>query len=315
MNLFILDADSKNSYTSKDISSLLGTADLTVWQLNDQELADNDYHLDAVTGVQGSFSRVVLLTQASYGIMNYHRKMIRSNPMVKYWIITITAPMSATEQQQILLEVSEIFQQQNLRYAVLFDDPQTLKGTASMIAETVPEKPQCVLFYTRETQTAAQIIQSLHTAYPDWDVLCNPGDTDWVEKYADRILLFAEDLERFAFLAKINNPDRIYTWVEAEPGTVSQQKEKIVHDTSCLMADCGFSLTQKERHILCGFSQYELFRAEIAAGAYSCTALKTNDAFVMWDEYGLPLLNRQYEENTLKHFLDEHCVLADFIDQ
>ena len=107
--------------------------------------------------------------------------------------------------------------------------------------------------------------------------------------------MFAEDLERFAFLAKINNPDRIYTWVEAEPGTVSRQKEKIVHDTSCLMADCGFSLTQKERHILCGFSQYELFRAEIAAGAYSCTALKTNDAFVMWDEYGLPLLNRQYE--------------------
>lgn len=313
MNLVIVDVDSKNSYASEDISSLLGTSDLMIWNLDDQKLIDEDYLLEAVTGVPGGFLRVVLLTKASHGIMNYHKKMIRSNPSVKYWIVTLLDTTYVADQKQILSEVSEIFQQQNIKYAVLFDDLNTLKETALMLKETVPEKPQCVLFFNIETPTVSHIVQALKTRCQDWDVLLNPNNMDWVEKYADRILLFVDDLENFRSLAKINNHDRIFTWVEAELGTVSQEKEKIVKNTARLMDECGFSLTREDTHILCGFSQYELFDAEIESKAYSYTALRNNDAFVMWDKYGLPLLNRQYEDTNLKHFLAEHCVLAGFI--
>lgn len=313
MNLVIVDADSKNSYASEDIFSLLGISDVTIWNLDDQKLANENYLLEAATGIPGGFSRVVLLTKASHGIMNYHKKMIRSNPSIKYWIVTLPDTTYVAEKKQILSEISEMFQRQNIRYAVLFDDQNTLKDTALMLKEAVPEKPQCVLFFSTETPTVSFIIQTLKISYQDWDVLLNPDNMDWVEKYADKILLFADDLINFKSLAKINNQDRIFTWVEAELGSISQEKEKIVKNTSRLMDECGFSLTREDTHILCGFSQYELFCAEIEAEAYSYTALRNNDAFVMWDEYGLPLLNKQYEDTNMKQFLAEHCVLADFI--
>lgn len=313
MDLVIVDADSKNSYSSIDISCLLGSSDLVIWNLDDQKLADENYRLEAVAGASSGFSKVILLTKASHGIMYYHKKMIRSNPSVKYWIVTLLDTIFVAEQQQILSDISEIFQHQNLRYAVLFDDPKTLKETALILKETIPEKPQCVLFFDTETPSVSNIVQSLKTANQDWDVLLNPDSIAWVEKYADRILLFAEDLDKFKSLAKINNADRIFVWVETELGTVSQQKEQIVKNMSHLMDKYGFSLTREDTHILCGFSHYELYRAEIESGAYFYTALRNNDTFVMWDEYGLPLLNKQYEDTNLKQFLTERCVLVDFI--
>ncbi|MCD7882615.1 MAG: hypothetical protein LUI87_02735 [Lachnospiraceae bacterium] len=315
MNLVIVDADSKNSYTSEEISSLLGIADLTIWDLNDQKLADEEYRLEAVTGVPEGFSRVVLLTGASHGIMNYHKKMIQSNPMVKYWVVTLPDTISTAERNQISSEVSLIFQQRNARYAVLFDAPDTLKETASILKEKILDKPQCVLLFATETPVVANVLQALRTKHQDWDVSCNPESIDWIEKYADRVLLFAEDLEKFQYLAKINNVDRIYTWVEAGLGTVNQQKEKIENDTVHLMSEYGFSFTRENKHILCGFSQYELCQAEINSGAYSYTALKSKDTFVMWDEYGLPLLNMQYVDDDLKRFLKEQCVLENFIGE
>ena len=315
MNLLIVDADSKNSYAAEELSSCLGIADLTIWYLDDKKLAEEEYLLDAVTGVSGGFLRVILLTKASHGIMNYHKKMIRSNPTVNYWVITLSETLYAAEQQQILLEVSEIFQQQNKRYAVLFDDPITLKKTSAVLKEEIPEKKQCVLFFTHETSIVNHIVDALTINNPDWDILCNPKNADWVEKYADRILLFEEGLHNFKDLAKINNSERIFVWAEAEIGTVKYQKEKLVNHTSSLMEECGFSLTREEDHILCGFSQFELFYAEIESGAYSYTALKNNDAFVMWNEYGLPLLNKQYEDANMKFFLNEHCILKNFIEK
>lgn len=313
MNLIIVDADCKNSYASEDISSQLVISDFMVWYLDDQKLADEAYLLEAVTGVSGGFSRVVLFTKASHGILKYHKKMIQSNPSVKYWIVTFPNTTFAAEQKQMISDVNEVFRQQNMRYAVLFDDPKTLKETALMLQESVPEKPQCALFFDTETPAVSHIVQALKTKCQDWDVLLNPDNTGWVEKYADRILLFADDLEKFKSLAKLNNADRIFVWVEAELGTVSQQKEEIVKSTAQLMGAQGFSLTEEDTHILCGFSQYELFRAEIESGAYSYTALRNNNAFVMWDEYGLPSLNKQYEDTNLKQFLAEHCLLESFI--
>lgn len=315
MDLVIVDVDCKNSYSSVDISHLLGRSDLVIWNLDDQKLADENYRLEAVVDVSRGVSRVILLTKASHGIMNYHKKMIRSNPSVKYWIVTLPDTIFVAEQQQILSELSEVFQHQNLRYAVLFDDPKTLKESGRVLKETVPEKPQCVLFFDTETPSVRNIIQTLMTANRDWDVLLNPDSIDWVEKYADRIILFADDLDKLKSLATVNNSDRIFVWVEAELGTVNQQKEYIVKEMSHLMSEYGFSLTREDTHILCGFSHYELFRAEIESGAYSYTALKNNNEFVMWDEYGLPLLNKHYEDTKLKQFLAEHCVLADFISK
>lgn len=313
MNLVIVDADCKNSYAPEDISSQLGISDLTVWYLDDQKLADEEYLLEAVTGVSGGFSRVVLFTKASHGILKYHKKMIQSNPSVKYWILTFPNTIFAAEQKQIISDVNAVFRQRNMRYAALFDDPKTLKETALMLRESVPEKPQCALFFDTETSAVRHIVQALKTKCPDWDVLLNPDNTCWVEKYADRILLFADDLEKFKSMAKINNADRIFVWVEAELGTVSQQKEEIVKSTAQLMGAQCFSLTEEDTHILCGFSQYELFCAEIESGAYSYTALRNNNAFVMWDEYGLPSLNKQYEDTNLKQFLAQHCLLGSFI--
>lgn len=313
MDLVIVDVDSKNSYASEDISSLFGIPNLTVWYLNAQELADKDYLLEAVTGVSGGFMRVVLLTKASHGIMRYHTKMVKSNPDVKYWVISIPDSFAAAERKQIQTDMNEAFQCNNTRYAIIFDNERTLLKTAEILKEDFPEKPQCVLYYKQENPVVDNIINVIKIKKPEWDILCNPENDSWIEKYADRILLFSDSVSKFEFVAQFNNIDRVFIWIEGELGTVESEKVNSIKSVSLEMDNCGFCMLRKGERILYGYSPYELFLAEIESGAYSYLALKNKETFIMWDKYGLPLLNKQYEDANVKQFLTERCVLADFI--
>lgn len=313
MDLIITDADSKNVYLSKAVSAHLDMPDLLFWQLEDQKLDEAEYCLETVTEAPASISRVVLLTIASHGMMGYHKRLVRNNPGVKYWIIVLPDTIFSGERQQLIADIREIFQHQTAGYSVLFEKPESLKETASMLRHTVPEKPQCVLYYTRMTPVVQRLCQTIVLKYPNWEVACNPENLDWTEKYAGRILLFAEELHTFSNLAKINNADRIFVWIEGKIGVTVNQKKECIHQTAMQMQETGFSLINEKTHILYGFSNYEQIQAEINSDMYSYMALQNNSAFIMWDEYGLPLLNKYYEDATAQHFLDMHSVLGQFL--
>lgn len=315
MDLIIVDADGKGTFPAEALPACLEKSDFLLWQLNDRQLADGEYCLEKVIETTAPISRVVLLTTASHGMMGYHKRMVRSNPDVRYWIIVLPDSGYSGERQQLLCDIQVLFQHQVAGYSVLFEDPKSLSQTASMLRHPLPEKPPCVLYYSEQTPAIRQLTQAVKTTHPDWDVIANPEDLDWTEKYARRILLFAQDLAPFLALGKINNVDRVFVWVEGELGATDTQKAEIIDQTALDLREAGFSLTGEQTHILYGYSGYELLRGEIAAGTYSYTALKHDSSFLMWDVYGLPLLNKEYSDAQAQSFLDAHSVLVHFLDE
>ena len=66
------------------------------------------------------------------------------------------------------------------------------------------------------------------------------------------------------------------------------------------------------RRVFSSCLDYEQLLLELDKGEISAEALHTDDRFVMWDAYGLPLPDEAYRENArAEAFLREHCCLAE----
>ncbi len=315
MNLIIVDADCKFSCTEEQIRSCFPSADLTVWYLDDLELMENEYDLCTVTGSDEPYAKVLLLTRLSHGIMGYHRKLVEKNSDIHCWVVTMPDCMTSAEKKQMETEINGIFYKKNTRYVVLSDDMTTWERTSAVLQEKIPEKPQCAIFFNEETSVTRNIMEALKIEKPDWEVLCNPENRDWVEKYADKILLFPGKQECFESLSGLNHTGRIYVWTEAKTGAFYlQEKAERIQEVMEWLKSCNLSLIQAEEQVLYGLSELERFQAEIKAGKNSYMALKNNENFVMWDEYGLPLCDSQYDEENIKDFLDRQSVLKKLIE-
>lgn len=313
MDLIVVDSDSCSLWNVPEVERLLDAGHDAIWFLDNSLLQKSNYnvYLAAQIPPGTSIEKGILLTKMQNGVMKYHKEMLLNTFNCKYWIIVIVDVNNDTYRRQYCAGFNSALAGAALRYDIIFDDSRTLPETAQVKKETVAKYPYCIVA-TKTNRCLAEKVKAVLAVHNDeWHIACHVGLMNDAYKGADIILLAGETEEDYQVPPTEVNTGRVRIWVnlhrgELFPDVLKRQTARIV-DT---MNAAGWKLGVCDHKVFGSCLDYEVLLMELDQGIISAETLRTDDRFIIWDQYGLPFSESAYHNaEWAEEFLRQQCCL------
>lgn len=309
MNLVIVDGDCRNLWTLPELEHLLDAGRDTVWFCEDAALREHGYNAVAAAqaAIGASFEKAVLVTKLQNGVMGYHKQMLRNTVGCKRWLIVIVGAVSGLYREQYCNEINSVLGDA-VRYEIIFDDPAEMKLALEAKNEVVDDRFFCVIATRSDAQLAEDVRKTLGSVYADWRFECHVGMDQDDYRHADIILVIGRNEEDCAVPPAKENASRVRIWLET-PRSRDTEGVRVIDR----MNKNGWNLGN--RRIWSSCLTNEILLQELDHGEISREALCSDDRFVMWDRYGLPLPACAYESaDQAEEFLRRQCRFPGLLD-
>lgn len=319
MDLIVVDGDCRELWNMSELERLLDAQRDAVWFFDDAVLREHHFNVYGAARVPlgTSVEKGILLTKMQSGVMGYHREMIRHTSSCKYWMIVVLDENNDIFRKQYCAGFDSALAGTSVRYGILFDDSSTLQETAEAKKEIVDGRPYCIIA-TKTSQELAERMETVLSDYMEgWRFSCHVGLEEDAYKYADVILLVGRTEEDYLIPPTNVNTGRIRIWIEMQKGNMShrvvqERAERIIER----MNDTGWNLGSLKERVFGSCLDYEILLAAFHKGEISIETLRTDDRFVIWDSYGLPLPDKAYRDaKKAESFLREQCCLTDIFEE
>ncbi len=309
MNLIIVDGDCRNLWSMPELERLLDAGGDTLWFCEDVVLRERDYNAAsaAKAAIGAVFEKAVLLTKLQNGVMDYHKKMLRNTVGCKRWLIVIVGEISGIYKAQYRSEINSVLGN-SVRYELVFDNSPALSLALEAKREIVDDRPLCIIATKADASFAEEVQRTLESAWVDWRFECHVGSKTDDYRHADVILIIGRREEDFAVPTTESYASRVQIWLETARGERADTRAVLTR-----MNQSGWNLGQ--RRIWSSNLVNEILLQELQKGNSSIQAICTDDRFVMWDKYGLPLSAQDYEATEhAEAFLRDACCFPSLLD-
>lgn len=309
MNLVIVDGDCRNLWTLPELERLLDASHDTVWFCVDAALREHGYNAAAAAqaAIGASFEKAVLVTKLQNGVMDYHRKMLCGTAGCKRWLIVIVGAANGIYREQYCNEINSVLGDE-VRYEIIFDDPSEMKLALEAKKEAVDDRFFCIIATKSDARLAEDVRKTLESVYEDWRFECHVGMEQDDYRHADVILVVGRSEEDCAVPPAKENASRMRIWLET-PRSREADGARVIDR----MNRNGWNLGRRRVRSSCLTN--EILLQELDHGEISREALCTDDRFVMWDRYGLPLPAHAYgSAEQAEEFLRCQCRFPGLLD-
>lgn len=315
MNLIIVDSDCQSLFQNEEhVKNLLEDTDALVLFLEiNSELTMQKFCLDKLIDIT-KFRRCIFLTELSGGLKEYHKLLVQNNPDIQQWVISILNIAHQNYKEQFFHHIDNMLAETNVLYRVIFDQSASLQKTFEECKKTIYEKSTCLLV-SKDEILAARVKELLSKRKSDWDFLLRRELIEEEAYNAKAILLLGNTTEDLLFVPIKYGLNRVHIWVNLK--LVGQDKSQIksrLNDIRMQLTERGWNFYEDSFNLHCSNLNYEEFCFKWLNQEVSAASLRSDDAFVIWDRYGLPLLEKEYTDKTVQNFFDDNCCFAQIMD-
>lgn len=315
MDLIVVDGDCASLWDIDTLKKLLDCKEDCVWYFEDKAMREHGYNIADAVGItpENEIAKGILLTKARNGIMTYHKKIIKNTVGCKYWIIAILDEDNKNYRRQIGTGLDFALKEIPVQYEMVFDDSDRLEITAKEKKEIADIRPCCVIATKHDKELAEQVRNFLAARNGNWKIECHVGFEEDSYKHTDIILIVGRESEDYFVPQTEVKMSRVLIWIDlpvgkAENSYINQKAQSILKE----MNEHGWNISNTGSNVLGSCLSYEFLFAELEAGKINTETLRSDDNFVMWDSFGLPLTDEAYKNADLvRKFLREHCCLID----
>lgn len=316
MNLIIVDSDCQSLFRNEEhVKDLLKDSDALVLFLEiNSELAKQQYSLDELVDIT-KFHRCIFLTELSGGLKEYHKLLVQNNAGIQHWVISILDIAHQNYKEQFFHHIDSMLAETDVLYRVIFDQSVSLQRTCEECRKTIYEKSTCLLV-SKDEVLAAKVKELLAMRKPDCDFLLRSELSEEESYDAKVILVLGNTMEDILFAPIKYGLNRIHIWMNLE--LVGQNKSQIksrLNDIRKQLTEQGWNFFEDSFNLHCSNLKYEHFCFKWLNQEVSAASFKNDDTFILWDRYGLPLLEQEYTDKTIQDFFDDNCCFAQIIDE
>lgn len=315
MNLIIVDSDCQRLFQNEEnVKNLLKDSDAFVLFLEiNSELTKQKFCLDKLIDIT-KFHRCIFLTELSGGLKEYHKLLIQNNAAIQHWVISILDIAHQNYKEQFFHHIDNMLAETDVLYRVIFDQSVSLQNTFEECKKTIYDKNTCLLVSKNE-ELAARVKELLSMRKPDWDFLLQSDLLEEGAYNAKAILLLGNTTEDVLFAPVKYGLNRVHIWMNLElAGQDKSQIKSRLNDVRKQMTERGWNFYEDSFNLHCSNLNYEQFYFKWLNHEVSTASLTNDDAFVLWDRYGLPLLRKEYTDKSVQDFFDDNCCFAQIID-
>ena len=259
-------------------------------------------------GTPGGIHRFLFVTKFSEGIAGRHRKMLST--LSGRWAACIMDMQGKGNQKQVGDAFAALAANAGRNCPILFDTSDEQKALEQLLLENPSEKPACLILHRQNQALAEKIKEVLEIRRPAWEITVSEDGKNINPRYLDLILIAGKEEEDFHIPVLESQPERLYLWLEIPIGSNEKQAwEEHQHGIFHQLRDSGWNYTYSDKYRMAGIMDYEERLAQVESGETTFAALVSDETFVMWDDYGLPLTNAEDTEQEAERFLRKLCVL------
>ena len=312
MDLIIVDRDCKKDWSRTQLENLLDAKNDIIWFLDSTELEKNKYNAKTAASVEIglSFDKALFITRFENGVNNYHKQMFSKTTRISRWIIVIIDILGNNYKIQLRNTVNGIMSP-GQRYEIIFDDPRDMKQTLEAKQYDVDNRKICMVATKEDSKLAENVVKTLKIGFTDdWEFECHVGVEKDSYRNADIILVIGQHPEDFMVPPTNENINRVQIWIDLPRGRSWDENDYDIIDK---MNEKGWNLGKRKIWSSC-LTNEELLQ-ELKAGKITKEELCSDDRFIMWDQYRLPLTANSYvSAEKADEFLRNQCCFIDILD-
>ena len=257
------------------------------------------------TCMPDDIKRCIFITLLPSGIMQYHEDFIAANKHIMSWIISVCNVEHEPYRIQYKKQIEGLFYNIKTSYEIIFDISSSLRATMTACEKPIKEKLFfCIISGNKMISKAAESIFQMYL--PTWEV--KSASVNEVQ-YADAVLIIGKDENDYNIPAPAKKMGWRFVWIN-EINATKEKKEDLLEKIDTMLSKCNWEFADFHNSVFLGDLQFEKLYYQFKNGETSDIMLKNDDSFVMWDEFGLPVLLKDYNNKNIKSFFEKNCCIC-----
>lgn len=301
MNLILIDYDLLNQAGRiKDFFEK--EEDCRVYSIKDAIMAD----FSADVPIKG-----IVLTALNSGWMKYHTEIAEQYPFVNHWIFCVVG-MEGTALQKSVARQFKGGVDSGVYCELVFDD-DTFSVIAQKLKEPVKKGKKC-LVVSLNADLAEEVREIVQMYLPDWSVETATAPTpDYT--LCDSVFVVGNTSEDMVVARPEVRSVKVCFWMNT-PYFKNQTDSSV--DRASLgrqLNEAGWNIGDYSSLVFFSSIHHEQVYQQICCKEMTPAALLADPQFVLWDDYGLPLVQSRLEEQAMLSFLSSHTIFQKMTDR
>lgn len=318
MNLILVDEDAAGLFSEEILKERLHDCGVKIKFLDIRHLPDSRYRLENLPGQEtgGGYEKCIFLTKFGSGMLDYHVRLAEENQSFGKWFFVILDMPYQSYRAQFSAQIDEYLMDRDFFYKVLFDHSDTLEETRKLCRTKTGSGKICVIASKEDCGLTEKVRMAVESLFPDWELIVSKESCPEAWDFADRILIVGRRAEDFCLPPVDSGKGRVKIWID-DPmiGCTKQEIEEKKEEIRQQMNLTGWDLAEIDSCSFYGDLDYEVKYSRLLKKELSVPALVTDESFVMWDHYGIPLRRADYTEEKICTFLKKVCGMRRLLEQ
>lgn len=300
MNHIYLDFDAVNKkQEAVQLAASMEEADLLV-------LNETDISKSFGTGNDAEYCRGILITCLDSGWLQYHMKLLRENPMITHWIVAVLWNGQQTMKDAIYRQLQSVLEKEDYYCEIIFESSDGWEAIREVVERPIKTKKSCTVI-SKNIALAQEAATLLQAYMDDWTV--HPIDDEQKNdfSYEDAVFVVGYSRDELLIPPPQKGARKRVFWVDEPFFLENEERYSIVDEIGEMMNGLGWNILDYQNITYMSSIEHEKALIEIYQENITPIALKLDDEFVMWDDYGLPIPLSGMDNENIQLFLESNC--------
>lgn len=282
MNHIYLDYDAVNKkQDAVQLAADMKQADLQI-------LSEIDKIRPEEEGTDTEPCRGILITYLNSGWLQYHIKLLRNNPMITHWIVAVLWSGKQAEKDMIYRQLLSSVKDEDYYCEIIFESSDNWEVIREMANRPIKTKRSCVVI-SKNTGLAKEAAEILQAYLKDWTV----HSVDYAQEndysYEDAVFVVGCNRDELLLLPPQKGARKRVFWMDEPFFLESEARHSVVNEIGEMLNGLGWDIFDYQDIMHISSIGHEKALVKIYREEIIPMALKLDDEFVMWDDYGLPV--------------------------
>lgn len=259
-------------------------------------------------------ARGILITRLNSGWLQYHFGLLRENPMLIHWVVAILWDGKQNIRDMLNKQLLSVFEKEDIYCEIVFEDTENWEKIKETLQKPIKTQKSCAVISKNLSlaQDAAAILQAY---LKDWAVHFVDGVQNNDYSCEDAVLTVGGNNEEMAVYPPEKGARKRLFWRNEAYFLEDEEKFSTISELGEQMNGLGWNIFNYQKLAYISSIVNEKALLAIRQEEMVPIALKTDDNFIMWDDYGLPIPSNSMDDNNIRLFLEKNTTFLHIAHQ
>lgn len=263
----------------------------------------------------GSEDCVILFSSMANGFMAVHQRLLMENPDVSRWIVVLVKQNYVFTSSKISGVLNELHAQGDVIPCFPYHAGKLRIRLEKCLKQAVVDKKSCLICSRSADMDLLPMAELLEDMLPGWKIEVRAGSNPPLDSGHGHLIAAGRELQDFIGLPAEIAPRTMLTLVQTPGNAQISRRRDDLNRFILNHSGMNWSMEIVRRRTFIINPTYENMRRLILKKPAAANQLRNDPAFIMWDQFKLPVRRSLYTDEAIGAFLENYNECEKLVDR